>query len=74
MKKNLAGMGIEPQDYKMPCYETWCLSPQDHEKDFNSIFASFAAFKLSHCSSRNANQTQHNQNFHIDAVLSYLIE
>ena len=31
MKKNLAGLGIEPQDYKMSCFETWCLSPQDHE-------------------------------------------
>ena len=26
MKKNLAGLGIEPQDYKMSCFETWCLA------------------------------------------------
>ena len=31
MKKNLAGLGIEPQDYKMTYFETWCLSLQDHE-------------------------------------------
>ena len=35
MKKNLAGLGIEPQDYKMSCFETWCLSPQHHEISIN---------------------------------------
>ena len=30
-EKNLAGLGIEPQDYKMSCFEAWCLSPLDHE-------------------------------------------
>ena len=31
MKKNIAGLGIEPQNCKMSWFETWCLSPQDHE-------------------------------------------
>ena len=31
MKKNIAGLGIEPQTYKMSWFETWCLSPLDHE-------------------------------------------
>ena len=31
MKKNIAGLGIEPQTSKMSWFETWCLSPLDHE-------------------------------------------
>ena len=31
MKKSIAGLGIEPQTYKMSWFETWCLSPLDHE-------------------------------------------
>ena len=31
MKKNIARLGIEPQNCKMSCFETLCLSPQDHE-------------------------------------------
>ena len=30
-EKNIAGLGIEPQNCKMSCIETWCLSPLDHE-------------------------------------------
>ena len=31
MKKNIARLGIEPQNCKMSWFETWCLSPLDHE-------------------------------------------
>ena len=31
MKKNIAGLGIEPQNCKMSCIEAWYLSPLDHE-------------------------------------------
>ena len=31
MKKNIAGLGIEPQNCKMSCFGIWCLSPLDHE-------------------------------------------
>ena len=31
MKKNIAGLGIEPQNCKMSWIEIWCLSPLDHE-------------------------------------------
>ena len=30
-KKNIAGLGIEPQTYKMSCFEAWCLSLLDNE-------------------------------------------
>ena len=29
MKKNIAGLGIEPQTFKMSYFETWC--PLDHK-------------------------------------------
>ena len=31
MKKNIPRLGIEPQNCKMSWFETWCLSPLDHE-------------------------------------------
>ena len=31
MKKKIGGLGIEPQTYKMSRFETWYLSPLDHE-------------------------------------------
>ena len=31
MKKNIAGLEIEPQTYKMSWFVAWWLSPLDHE-------------------------------------------
>ena len=31
MKKNIPRLGIEPQNCKMSWFETWCLSPLDHQ-------------------------------------------
>ena len=35
MKKYFAGLGIEPQTCKMTLFESWCLSPLDHEIPIN---------------------------------------
>ena len=31
MKKDIPRLGIEPQNCKMSWFETWCLSPLDHQ-------------------------------------------
>ena len=35
MKKYCARLGIEPQTCKMTSFESWCLSPLDHEIPIN---------------------------------------
>ena len=37
MKKNIARLGIEPQNCKMSWFETWCLSPLDHEISIKNL-------------------------------------
>ena len=46
MKKYFAGLEIEPQSCKWTSFESWCLSPQDHDIPINWWFNVRIVYKL----------------------------